>query len=66
MGCTNRQFNRGTFSGVKVLAKQIRDYITHGNTSATPFTWTATADEIIAKVRLIETNIKKLVDNNAK
>jgi hypothetical protein len=31
-----------------------------------PFTWTATADEILAKVRLVQTNIKKLVDNNAK
>jgi hypothetical protein len=30
------------------------------------FTWTATADEILAKVRLVEANIKKLVDNNAK
>ena len=29
------------------------------------FVWTATADEILAKVRLVETNIKKLVDNNA-
>jgi hypothetical protein len=28
--------------------------------------WTATADEILAKVRLVQTNIKKLVDNNAK
>jgi hypothetical protein len=56
----------GTFSSVKVLINQIRDYITHWNTSAKPFVWTATADEILAKVRLIETNIKKLVDNNAK
>lgn len=31
-----------------------------------PFTWTATADEILAKVRLAQANIKKLVDNNAK
>ena len=63
---TRQSIRRGTFSSVKVLVKQIRDYITHWNTSATPFTWTATADEIIAKVRLIEANIKKLVDNNAK
>jgi hypothetical protein len=31
-----------------------------------PFSWTATADEILAKVVLAHTNIKKLVDNNAK
>src|SRR5947209_1080848 len=39
------------------------DYIKHWNTSATPFAWTATTDEILAKVRLVEANIKKLVDN---
>jgi hypothetical protein len=31
-----------------------------------PFTWTATADEILAKVRLTQLNIKKLVANNTK
>jgi hypothetical protein len=41
-------------------------YITHWNTHATPFTLTATADEILAKVRIVQTNIKKLVENNAK
>jgi transposase len=63
---TRQSIRRGTFSSVKVLIKQIRDYITHWNTSAKPFVWTATADQILAKVRLVETNIKKLVDNNAK
>jgi transposase len=63
---TRQSIRRGTFSSVKVLIKQIRDYITHWNTSAKPFVWTATTDEILAKVRLVETNIKKLVDNNAK
>ena len=31
-----------------------------------PFEWTATADDILAKVQLVQTNIKKLVDNNGK
>lgn len=56
----------GTFTSVKVLIKQIRDYMTHWNTTAKPLAWIATADEILAKVRLVQTNIKKLVDNNAK
>jgi hypothetical protein len=30
------------------------------------FQWTATADEILAKVRLTQINIKKLVANNSK
>jgi hypothetical protein len=36
------------------------------DTHATPLTWTAAADEILAKVQLAQTNIKKLVNNNAK
>lgn len=51
---------------MKVLIKQIRDYITHWNTNPKPFTWTATTDEILAKVRLVQSNIRKLVDNNSK
>jgi transposase len=63
---TRQSIRRGTFTSVKVLIKQISDYIDHWNTAAKPFTWTATADEILAKVRTVQTNIKKLVDNNAK
>jgi transposase len=63
---TRQSIRRGTFTSVKVLIKQISDYITHWNTAPKPFTWTATADEILAKVQLVQTNVKKLVDNNAK
>jgi transposase len=63
---THQSIRRGTFTSVKVLIKQIRDYITHWNTDAKPFAWIATAEEILAKVRLVQTSIKKLVDNNAK
>ena len=62
---TRQSIRRGTFSSVKVLIKQIREYMTHWNASAKPFIWTATADEILTKVRLVEAHIKKLVDNNA-
>jgi hypothetical protein len=55
-----------TFSSVKVLISQIRDYIDHWNANPKPFVWTATADEILAKVRVAQASIKKLVDNNAK
>ncbi|MEC3974982.1 IS630 family transposase [Amycolatopsis sp. H20-H5] len=63
---TRQSIRRGTFTSVTVLIKQIRDYIAHWNTDAKPFTWTATAEDILAKVRLVQTNIKKLVDNNTK
>lgn len=63
---TRQAIRRGTFNSVQVLIGQIRDYIQHWNSDPKPFAWTATADEILAKVRLVQTNIKKLVDNNAK
>lgn len=31
-----------------------------------PFVWTATAEEILAKVRLVQISVRKLVDNNGK
>jgi transposase len=61
---TKQSIRRGTFSSVRVLIKQIRDYIAHWNSDAKPFVWTATADEIFAKVKITQTNIKKLVANN--
>jgi hypothetical protein len=63
---TRQSIRRGTFASVQVLIAQIRDYITHWNTNPTPFAWTATAEEILAKVQLVQANIKRLVDNNAK
>jgi len=63
---TRQSIRRGTFTSVNVLITQIRHYITHWNTNPKPFEWTATADEILAKVRIVQINIKKLVDNNAK
>ena len=63
---TRQAIRRGTFTSVKVLITQIRDYIAHWNADARPFPWTATTEEILAKVALTQTNIRKLVDNNAK
>lgn len=63
---TRQSIRRGTFSSVGTLITQIRNYIDHWNTNPEPFAWTATADEILAKVRIVQTNIKKLVDNNGK
>jgi transposase len=63
---TRQSLRRGTFPSVTALINQIRDYIDHWNQDAKPFVWTATASEILAKVRLVQTNLKKLVDNNAK
>jgi hypothetical protein len=36
------------------------------NVDPQPFAWVATADEILAKVKVVEANVRKLIDNNAK
>ncbi len=63
---TRQSIRRGTFASVKALIGRIRDYIEHWNSHAEPFVWTATTDEILAKVLITQTNIKKLVENNTK
>jgi len=57
---------RGTFASVQALIRTIRAYIASWNTDPRPFQWTAITDEILAKVRLTQINIKKLVANNSK
>src|SRR3977135_4064673 len=44
-----QSIRRGTFTSVKVLITQIRDYITHWNKGANPFTWTAPDENIAPK-----------------
>ena len=63
---TKQAIRRGTFTSVNALINRIRAYVEHWNTGAEPFVWTATADEILAKVRWVETSVKQLVANNSK
>jgi transposase len=63
---TKQAIRRGTFTSVNALIHRIRAYIEAWNTDAQPFVWTATADEILAKVAWVQTNVKKLVENNSK
>ena len=63
---TRQAIRRGTFVSVNHLIGRIRDYVEHWNANAEPFIWTATAEEILAKVRLVQTNVRKLVQNNSK
>jgi transposase len=63
---TKQAIRRGTFSSVNALIARIRAYVQHWNANAEPFVWTATADDILAKVRLAQTNVRKLVQNNSK
>jgi hypothetical protein len=61
---TRQSIRRGTFTSVNALVRQIRDWVDGWNTDPAPFTWTATADEILAKVAWVQTNVKQLVANN--
>jgi transposase len=63
---TRQSIRRGTFTSVNALNVRIRDYVAHWNADAEPFTWTATSDEILAKVRWVQTSVKQLVENNSK
>ena len=62
---TRQAIRRGTFTSVRALIAQITDYINSWNANPRPFKWIATADEILGKVKVVEANVRKLVDNNA-
>jgi putative transposase len=47
---TQQAIRRGTFRSVKELVQKIDHYVQNSNRLARPFTWTATADSILAKV----------------
>src|SRR6059036_2939170 len=50
---TQRAIRRGSFRTVRELVQRIDTFVTRYNRTATPFTWTATADSILAKVARI-------------
>ncbi len=63
---TRQAIRRGTFSSVRMLIQAINTYISAWNEDCAPFTWTATARDIITKVTLIERDFKKLLACNLK
>ena len=48
---TQRAIRRGTFRSVKALIAKIDEFVSQYNTNSHPFSWTATADSILQKVR---------------
>ena len=54
-GIINRQaIRRGTFTSVKDLIAAIETYIDGWNERCDPFTWTKTADQILAKATAVK------------
>src|SRR6201746_1823241 len=60
---TRQAIRRGTLTSVRALIAKIPEYIDPWNANPRPFTWVATADEILAKVKVVEASVRKLVDN---
>jgi transposase len=63
---TKQAIRRGTFGSVRQLIDTINAYIDNWNNDPKPFTWTATSDDIITKVKILHRDFKKLLDNNSK
>ena len=47
---TQKRLRRGNFTGVDELIAAIKEYLAHNNKQPKPFVWTATAQQIIAKL----------------
>jgi len=47
---TSREIRRGSFASAKDLVARITAFVTAYNTHPRPFTWTASADDILAKI----------------
>ncbi len=47
---TDKAIRRGSFTSVKQLVQRIDQFVTHHNSNAQPFQWTATADSILEKL----------------
>lgn len=61
---TRQAITRGTFVSVAHLVRRIDTYITHWNEDSKPFTWIATAAQILEKVAILERDYGKLLANN--
>lgn len=58
---TRTLIRRGTFVSVTALNRAIESFVAHWNDTGAPFVWTATASEIIAKVRAITADMDRLI-----
>jgi transposase len=57
---TRKVIRRGTFNSTKVLTKAIESFAANWNNDCEPIKWTATADDILDKVRSITSTMERL------
>ena len=56
---TQNAIRRASFTSVPQLVAAIDDYLTHHNTAPKPFVWTATANDILEKVKRAQAALDK-------
>ena len=61
---TDKAIRRGVFHSVPDLITAIETYLTANNNDPQPFIWTATADQILAKVRRGRVTLNQLANQN--
>jgi putative transposase len=49
----NQPIRRGSFDSVPDLKRKINEFVEHYNQHPKPFTWTATAESILAKIERV-------------
>lgn len=59
---TRKLIRRGTYTSVRMLNTDIEAFVKNWNANCVPFKWTATAEEIIGKVRAITSHMARLMD----
>ena len=57
---TTKRIRRGTFPSVDALVKAIEEYMQHNNENPKPFVWTASVDQILAKVSRCKATLETL------
>jgi transposase len=63
---TKQSIRRGTFVSVPHLIKTIKDFISGWNQRCHPFEWTATADDIITQVNMLQRQLDSILANNGR
>jgi len=61
---TDKAIRRGVFHSVPDLTAAIEAYLAASNDNPQPFVWTATADQILAKVRRGRVTLNQLATQN--
>jgi transposase len=57
---TRQSLRRSTHASVAQLTRSIRQYVKDWNVDCKPFKWIASADEILAKVRWVEAEVRRM------